>query len=76
MHLIILFSGGRTLPRMFHEFRLRRTATADVAALPGVLGPRTLRRAVQVRLGFESLRLPGGTPISTLSRRQFMKHAG
>ncbi|MDH3930024.1 MAG: hypothetical protein OEV22_19010 [Deltaproteobacteria bacterium] len=27
--------------------------------LPGVLGPRTLRRTVQVRLGFKPLRFPG-----------------
>ncbi|MDH3554259.1 MAG: hypothetical protein OEU80_11810 [Deltaproteobacteria bacterium] len=44
--------------------------------LPGVLGRRTLRRTAQVRLGSNSLRLPGGTPFSTVSRRQFMKHPG
>ena len=33
---------------MFHELL---TATADMAVLPGVLGCRTLRRTVQVRLG-------------------------
>ena len=31
--------------------------------LPGVLGYRPLRRTVQVRLGTNTLRLPGGTPI-------------
>ena len=31
--------------------------------LPGVLGCRPLRRTVQVRLGTNTLRLPGGTPI-------------
>ncbi|MBE9533536.1 MAG: hypothetical protein IMF03_00945, partial [Proteobacteria bacterium] len=31
--------------------------------LPGVLGCRTLRRTVQVRLGTNTLRLPGCTPI-------------
>ena len=34
-----------------------------MAVLPGVLGCRPLRRTVQVRLGTNSLRLPGGTPI-------------
>ncbi|MCG6946568.1 MAG: hypothetical protein LJE87_14645 [Deltaproteobacteria bacterium] len=47
-----------------------------MAILPRVLGPYTLRRTVQVRLGPESLRLRGGTPISTVSLRQFMKYAG
>ncbi len=45
-------------------------------ALPCVLGCRTLRRTVQVRLKSNSLRLPGGTPIFAVSRRQFMKYAG
>jgi len=47
-----------------------------MAVLPGVLGCRPLRRTVQVRLGTNTLRLPGGTAISTVSRRQFMKHPG
>ncbi|MDH3557553.1 MAG: hypothetical protein OES18_17045 [Deltaproteobacteria bacterium] len=47
-----------------------------MTVLPGVLARRTLRRTVQVRLGSNSLRLPGGTAISTVSRRQFMKHPG
>jgi hypothetical protein len=34
-----------------------------MAVLPVVLGCRTLRRTVQVRLGFNPLRLPGGTTI-------------
>ena len=45
-------------------------------ALPGVLGPRTLRRTVQVRLGFEPLRLPGGKSIFTVSQHQFMNYPG
>ncbi|MDH3775016.1 MAG: hypothetical protein WBF55_16905 [Syntrophobacteria bacterium] len=45
-------------------------------ALPGVLGPRTLRRTVQVRLGFKPLRLPGGTSIFTVSQHQFMNYPG
>ena len=36
----------------------------------------TLRRTIQVRLGTNTLRLPGGTPIFALSRRQFMKYPG
>ncbi|MCG6944540.1 MAG: hypothetical protein LJE87_04250 [Deltaproteobacteria bacterium] len=44
--------------------------------LPGVLGCRLLRRTVQVRLGTNILRLPGGTPIFVVSRQQFMKCPG
>ncbi|MGB5921562.1 MAG: hypothetical protein WBH36_05015 [Syntrophobacteria bacterium] len=44
--------------------------------LPGVLGYRTLRRTVQVRLGSNPLRLPGGTPFSTVSRHQLVKYPG
>jgi hypothetical protein len=38
------------LGRIFHE---SLAATVDMAVLPGVLGCRTLRRTVQVRLGFD-----------------------
>jgi hypothetical protein len=44
--------------------------------LPGVLGCRTLRRTVQVRLRSNTLRLPGGTPIFVVSRQPFMKYLG
>ncbi|MGB6377675.1 MAG: hypothetical protein WBG24_13225 [Syntrophobacteria bacterium] len=55
-----------------------------MAVLPGVLGcsfdfaqdRRPLRRTVQVRLGTNTLRLPGGTPIFVVSRQQFMKYPG
>jgi hypothetical protein len=47
-----------------------------MAVLPGVLGCRPLRRTVQVRLGTDTLRLPGGTPIFAVSRQQFMKYPG
>ena len=47
-----------------------------MTVLPGVLGTRTLRRTGQVRLGFKSLRLPGGMAIFTVSRHQFVKHPG
>ncbi|MDH3952347.1 MAG: hypothetical protein OEV11_15055 [Deltaproteobacteria bacterium] len=47
-----------------------------MAVLPGVLGCRTLRRTVQVRLGSNTLRLPGGTPIFVVSRQQCMKYPG
>jgi len=47
-----------------------------MSVLPGVLGSRTLRRTVQVRLGFKPLWYPGGTPIFTVSPHQFMKHPG
>jgi hypothetical protein len=51
-------------------------ATGDLAVLPGVLGSRTLRRTGQVRLRSEPLRLPGGTPISTISLRCLVHNAG
>ncbi|MDH3898588.1 MAG: hypothetical protein WBF55_16210 [Syntrophobacteria bacterium] len=47
-----------------------------MAVLPGVLGCRTLRRTVQVRLRSNTLRVPGGTPTFVVSRQQFMKHPG
>ncbi|MEE9527455.1 MAG: hypothetical protein V3W07_07295 [Syntrophobacteria bacterium] len=47
-----------------------------MAALPDVLGCRLLRRTVQVRLGTNTLRLPGGTPIFVISRQQFMQYPG
>ncbi|MDH3801945.1 MAG: hypothetical protein OEU80_07650 [Deltaproteobacteria bacterium] len=47
-----------------------------MTVLPGVLGDWTLRRTVQVRLGSNPLRLPGGAAISTASRHQFMKCPG
>ncbi|MEJ2234011.1 MAG: hypothetical protein P8X67_08795 [Syntrophobacterales bacterium] len=47
-----------------------------MAVLPGVLGCRPLRRTVQVRLGTNTLRLPGGTPILVVSRQKFMKYPG
>jgi hypothetical protein len=58
---------------MIHE---SAATTVDMPALPGVLGPQTLRRTIQVRLGFESLRVPGGTTILTVSRRRFMNYPG
>jgi hypothetical protein len=61
------------LARIFHEWP---AATADMTVLPGVLACRTLRPTVQVRLGSNPLRLPGGTLFSTVSRRQSMKYPG
>jgi|GEM_PF-791656 len=61
------------IARTFHE---SSAATADMAALPGVLGCRTLRCTIQVRLGSNPLRLPGGTAIFAASRRQFIKYPG
>ena len=58
---------------MFHESLAMAT---DMSVLPGVLGCRPLRRTVQVRLGSNTLRLPGCTPIFMVSRHQFMKHLG
>ncbi|MGD8254965.1 MAG: hypothetical protein PVI73_15840 [Syntrophobacterales bacterium] len=53
-----------------------------MAVLLGVLGcffdfaqdRRSLRRTVQVRLGSNTLRLPIGTAIFTVSPQQFIKH--
>ncbi|MEE9528367.1 MAG: hypothetical protein V3W07_11935 [Syntrophobacteria bacterium] len=47
-----------------------------MAVLPGVLGCRSLRRTVQVRLETNTLWLPGGTPIFAVSRQQFIKYPG
>ncbi|MEE9527391.1 MAG: hypothetical protein V3W07_06975 [Syntrophobacteria bacterium] len=47
-----------------------------MAALPGVLRCRPLRRTVQVRLGTNTLRLPSGTSIFVVSRQQFMQYPG
>jgi hypothetical protein len=58
---------------MFHE---SLTTTTDMAVLPCVLGCLPLRRTIQVRLGTNTLRLPGGTPIFGVSRQQFMKYPG
>ncbi|MEJ2363288.1 MAG: hypothetical protein P8075_06315 [Deltaproteobacteria bacterium] len=73
MQHFFYFNQFPNLARMFHE---SLAATVDMAVLPGVLGCRTLRRTVQVRLGSNALRLRGGTPIFTVSRQQFMKHPG
>jgi hypothetical protein len=76
-------SGTIIIARILHE---SPAATTDMAVLPGVLGCRTLRRTVQVRLGSNTLWLPGvgsntlwlpgGTTIFTVSPQQFMKHSG
>ncbi|MEE9527997.1 MAG: hypothetical protein V3W07_10055 [Syntrophobacteria bacterium] len=47
-----------------------------MVVLPGVLGCRPLRRTVEVRLGTNTLRLPGGKLIFAVSRQQFMKYPG
>ncbi|MGB6281525.1 MAG: hypothetical protein WBG91_15030, partial [Syntrophobacteria bacterium] len=59
--------------RIFHELL---AASTDMDVLPGVLGCRSLRRTVQVRLRTNTLRLPGGTPIFVVSPQQFMKYPG
>jgi len=62
--ILISLSCGIALTRMFHE---SLTTTTDVAVLPGVLGCWPLRRTIQVRLGINILRLPGGMPIFVVS---------
>jgi hypothetical protein len=46
------FHKRARLTRIFHE---SLAATTDMAVLPGVLGCRTLRRTVEVRLGTNHL---------------------
>ncbi|MGB6379066.1 MAG: hypothetical protein WBG24_20330 [Syntrophobacteria bacterium] len=83
---------GLAQARMFHESpapdrgygRPSLRAVGSTSRKPGVLGCSfgqaqdrlPLRRTVQVRLGSNPLWLPGGTPISTVSRRRFVKHPG
>ncbi len=66
-------SVNKGAARMFPE---TPAATVDMAVLPGVLGFRTLQRTVQVRLGYNALRLPGATTTFTVSRYQFMRYPG
>ena len=61
------------LARIMHD---PPAAPAHLAVLPGVLGSRALRRTEQVRLRSEPLRFPGGTAISTISRRRLVHNAG
>jgi hypothetical protein len=67
------FLKKQALARIFHE---SPATIMHMGILPGVLGSHTLRRTVRVRLGSETLRFPGGTPICTISQRQFMKYPG
>ena len=58
-------------------FKLSRTFLVCTSIFPpGVLGPHTLRRTVQVRLGTNTLRLSGGTPIFVVSLQQYTKYPG
>ncbi|MBT8406314.1 MAG: hypothetical protein KJP05_02570, partial [Deltaproteobacteria bacterium] len=52
--------------RTFHE---SHAATADIGVLPGVLGCRTLRRAVQVRLRSNPAVPRDGCPVALPSSR-------
>jgi len=55
----------------------RSAASANnMAVLPGVLECRPLRRAVRVRLGTNTLRLPGGKAIFAVSPQKFMEYPG
>ena len=44
-----------------------RGENVKMAVLPGVLGCRTLRRTIQVRLRSKTLRLPGCKAISAVT---------
>ncbi|MEJ2429215.1 MAG: hypothetical protein P8075_09880 [Deltaproteobacteria bacterium] len=64
MHLFVLLHLPRLsgkLARMFHQWP---TATTDMLVLPGVLGCRTLRRTIQVRLGFNPVVPRDGCPVA------------
>jgi hypothetical protein len=63
-NLIIESDKDTPLARIFHEWS---PATADVGILPDVPEFRTLRRTVQVRLGYKTPRVPGGKSIFTVS---------
>ena len=67
------FAEDKAVARMFDE---SLATTTDMDVLSCVLGYRPLRRTIQVHLGTNTLRLPGGTPIFVVSRQQFMKHPG
>ncbi|MEE9528165.1 MAG: hypothetical protein V3W07_10920, partial [Syntrophobacteria bacterium] len=54
------------LARIFHELL---AATTDMAVLPGVLGCRSLRRTVQVRLGTNPAVPRDGCPVARPSLR-------
>jgi hypothetical protein len=58
-------SKGKRLARIFHEWL---TPTTDMAVLPGVLGRRTLRRTVQVRLGSNPAVPRDGCPVALPSQ--------
>ncbi|MEJ2429071.1 MAG: hypothetical protein P8075_09155 [Deltaproteobacteria bacterium] len=49
--------------------RLGVTATVDMAILPSVLGCRTLRRTIQVRLGSNPAVERDGCPVARPSSR-------
>ena len=57
-------------PRIWASFSPSCRLSEPEAWRPRVSG------TVQVRLGSNSLRLPGGTPIFVVSRHQFMKYPG
>jgi hypothetical protein len=71
IRIFVFFFATLRLGRIFHE---SPAMTTDMAELPGVLGFRPLRRTVQVRLGTNTLWLPGATPIFVVSRQQFMEY--
>ena len=56
---------------MFHE---SLAATEDMAVLPGVLGCRTLRRTVQVRLGSNTLHAAQAPALRAVARWQAHLH--
>jgi len=53
--------GVRIPARIFHE---SLAPTADMAALPGVLGCRSLQRTTQVRLGINPAVPRDGCPVA------------
>ena len=60
------------LARIFHE---SLAATTDLAVLPGVLGCRTLRRTVQVRLGTNPAVPRDGCQVARLFNSRSLRSA-
>jgi hypothetical protein len=68
------------LARMFHEFTPWRDCDRGYgrpSGRPQVSGPATYHSGTpRIQSRGTAGRLPGGTPIFTVSRQQFMKHPG
>ncbi|MDH3774161.1 MAG: hypothetical protein WBF55_21620 [Syntrophobacteria bacterium] len=59
-------------PRIWPPF----LASSGVPSTGSGQAPPATYRSAEVRLGTNTLRLPGGTPIFVISLQQFMKYPG